>query len=108
MSRYPAASVGDLATLRAAMSSRVSCFKYAQQFDLQKWLVVGNGMERLWLSQTSSPSYPHNVVAELYEAVLGAIYIDAGLARSNTWFAKHIDWPKHHAEAIKRFITAAA
>ena len=86
------------------MTSRACCFKYAQQLNLQQWVIVGNGLEVEVRLAGLSSEYPVNVVAELYEAVLGAIYVDAGLARSHDWFANHIKWPKKLPTAIERFV----
>ncbi len=107
VSRYPGASIGDLANLRAAMIGRASCFKYAQHFNLQKWLVVGNAIDSGYSQDRTSLPYPPNILSELYEAVLGAIYVDAGLEQSHIWFAKHVDWPVHFNSAVKRFNVVA-
>ena len=106
LSRYSTASIGDLAALRSAMIGRASCFIYAQQLMLQKWLIVGNGIESTCSKETSSrprPPISPNMLSELFEAVLGAIYVDADLEQAHIWFAKHVDWPATYEDALKRF-----
>ena len=104
LSRYSSASIGDLAVMRAAMVDRNSCFKYAKQLGLQKFLVVGNAIDKTYSSDLSARTFSHNIMAELFEAVLGAVYVDTNLAQSHVWFAKQIEWPRSFQAAVNRFI----
>lgn len=105
LSRYPQASIGDLAKLRSVMIGRASCCKYAQQLGLQQWLVVGNDISSIYAGEdVAELPYPSSILSESYEAVLGAVYTDAGLERSHALFAKHIVWPANLEKAVKRFI----
>ncbi len=105
LSRYPQASIGVLANLRSVMIGRASCCKYAQQLGLQKWLIVGNDISSIYAGENFAElPYPSSILSESYEAVLGAVYTDAGLERSHIWFAEHIVWPVNLKKAIKRFM----
>lgn len=105
LSRYPQASIGVLANLRSVMIGRASCCKYAQQLGLQKWLIVGNDISSIYAGENFAElPYPSSILSESYEAVLGAVYTDAGLERSHIWFAEHIVWPANLRKAIKRFM----
>ncbi|KAL0033909.1 hypothetical protein WJX77_010425 [Trebouxia sp. C0004] len=105
LSRYPEASIGDLAKLRSVMIGRASCCKRAQQLGLQKWLIVGNDISSIYSGENCAElPYPSSILSESYEAVLGAVYTDAGLERSHVLFAKHIVWPANLTKAIKRFM----
>ena len=104
LSRYSSASIGDLSVLRAAMVDRNSCFKYAKQLGLQRFLVVGNAIDKTYTSDLSARMFSHNMMAELFEAVLGAVYVDTNLAHSRIWCAKHIQWPCSFQAAVNRFI----
>lgn len=105
LSRYPQASIGDLAKLRSVMIGRASCCKYAQQLRLQQWLIVGNDISSIYAGEDFAElSYPSSILSESYEAVLGAVYTDAGLERSHVLFAKHIVWPANLTKAVKRFM----
>lgn len=104
LSRYSSASIGDLSMMRSAMVDRNSCFRYAKQMRLQQFLVVGNAIDKSYSSDLSARTYTHNMMAELFEAVLGAIYVDTNLAESHIWFAKQIEWPRNFQAAVNRFI----
>ena len=104
LSRYSAESIGDLALLRSAMVGRASCYKYAKKLNLQKWLIVGNAIDSAYEEDPSARPYPANILSELYEAVLGAIYVDAGLEEADKWFAEVFDWPVRFQSAAKRVI----
>jgi len=94
--------MGDKAKLRSSMLNRSSCFNYAQQLGLSRWLVVGNALERLLAPGDKFP-YPSSIMSELFEAVLGAIYLDGGLVKSHAWFAKQIGWPATFEAAVKQY-----
>lgn len=85
------------------MVGRASCYKYAKCFKLQRWLIVGNAIG----SNYTKEEYPPSLLSELYEAVLGAIYVDAGLEQAHIWFAKHVGWPVSFKAAVRRFIVSA-
>lgn len=105
LSRYPQASIGDLAKMRSVIIGRASCCKYAQQLGLQQWLIVGNDISSIYAGKNFAElSYPSSILSESYEAILGAVYTDAGLERSHALFAKHIVWPANLKEAVKRFM----
>lgn len=104
LSRYNSESIGDLAILRSAMVGRSSCFRYAKQLGLQNFLVVGNAIDCLQSEDSSARMFTLNIMAELFEAVLGAIYVDSNPARSHAWFAEQIGWPQSFKAAVKRFV----
>lgn len=104
MARYNSESIGDLAVLRSAMVDRTTCFKYAKDLGLQEFLVVGNAIDSLHSADLSSRMFSLNMMAELFEAVLGAIYVDSNIAQSHAWFAKQIGWPPSFKAAVRRFV----
>jgi ribonuclease-3 len=62
---------GDLTELKAAVVSRRTLAEAARGLDLARRARLGRGLKRTTLSRS--------VMANLYEAVLGAVYLDAGL-----------------------------
>ena len=90
------------------MIGRASCCKYAQQLGLQQWLTVGNDISSIYAGRHCAElPYPSSILSESYEAVLGAVYTDAGLERSHVLFAKHISWPANLQKAVKRFMVTS-
>lgn len=68
----PSASEGDLTERKAAVVSRQSLAEAARDLDLDTAAEVGGGLRGGVL--------PRSVLANLYEAIVGAIYLDEGLA----------------------------
>lgn len=70
---FPEFAEGDLTNVRKAVVSTQSLARVAVQLDLGSMLRLGNGEEK-----TGGRSKPA-LLADCYEAVLGAIYVDGGL-----------------------------
>jgi ribonuclease-3 len=68
---YPELSEGELSDLRAALVRRETLATFAQTIDLGKYLLMGKGEQGSGVSQ--------RVLASVYEAILGALYLDQGL-----------------------------
>ena len=70
---YPELSEGDLTRLRGALVSRRHLADVASGLDLGRFLLLGRGEER------SGGRTKTALLANAMEAVIGAIYLDAGL-----------------------------
>ena len=68
---YPEYSEGDLTKIKSAVVSRRSCGKIACELGLDRCLIVGRGVTR-------NRSFPRSLVSDVFEAVVAAIYLDAG------------------------------
>jgi ribonuclease-3 len=68
---------GDLTEQKAFVVSRKTLAEAAQRMGLDEIAKLGRGLARRALSRS--------VLANLYEAVLGAVYLDAGLERARTF-----------------------
>jgi ribonuclease-3 len=81
--RFPEASEGDLSKLRASLvNARVLASK-AAALSLGQWLRLGGGEERSGGREKSS------ILAAVYEAVLGAVYLDGGFAPAYELVSRH-------------------
>ncbi|KAK9829952.1 hypothetical protein WJX72_008842 [[Myrmecia] bisecta] len=85
---FSATSLGDLTTARAGLVSRQACCAYAEQLGLQKLLVVGD----------STPVSTSNMLAEAFEAVLGAVYVDGGIAMARQVFVRNFPLPREFSQ----------
>jgi ribonuclease III len=72
MRSFPAATEGDLSKMRASLVNAEELAQKARAMDLGRWLSVGKGEER------SGGRAKEKILAAAYEAVLGAVYLDAG------------------------------
>ena len=72
MTRYPELREGELSVTRSQVVSEVGLFEVARTLGLGDWLHLGRGEERS--GGRSKPS----ILADLFEAVLAAVYVDGG------------------------------
>ena len=72
MARFPEAREGDLSKIRASLVNAEVLARKARELDLGRWLRLGKGEEK------SGGRDKLSILAAAYEAVLGAIYLDAG------------------------------
>lgn len=71
--RYPDRSEGDLSLMRSQLVSAPSCADYVNSLDLNPHLLLGKG-ERM-----NDGRGRDSILANLFEAVMGAIYLDGGI-----------------------------
>ena len=72
MARFPEAREGDLSKIRASLVNADVLARHARAHDLGRLLRLGKGEER------SGGREKVSILAAAYEAVLGAVYLDAG------------------------------
>jgi ribonuclease-3 len=72
--RFPDSSEGELTSMRAALVRRESLARYAQQLDLGSYLFLGHGEEE------SGGRLRMATLCATFEAVVGAIFLDLGVA----------------------------
>ena len=70
---YPDLPEGDMTKIRAALSCESTLAALARQLDLGGYLLIGNGEKECGGNDRDS------TLCDLFEAVLGAIYLDGGL-----------------------------
>ena len=76
MEQAPDRSEGDLSRRRATVVSEPTLAQVARGLDLGQWLFLGRGEE-----QSGGRGKP-SVLADALEAILGAIYLDAGFPKA--------------------------
>ena len=70
--RFPNSPEGELTKLRSRLVSRAALAKFASMIHLGDYILLGNG------EQASGGSKRHSTLADGFEALIGAIYMDAG------------------------------
>jgi ribonuclease-3 len=70
---FPALPEGKLTQLRAQLANRHTLYRRAQSIELGKYLLLGKGEE------TSGGRTRLSNLADGYEALLGAVYLDGGM-----------------------------
>ena len=77
--RLPESHEGSLTKLRASLVCEQSLFEISKKIRLSDFILLGNGEERTGGRQRAS------VVSDAFEALLAAIYLDAGLDYAKRW-----------------------
>lgn len=73
--RYPALREGDMTKIKSHVVSRQMCAVIATKLELDQLLVLGKGMQ-------GGVALPSSLAAAALEAVIGALYLDAGMERA--------------------------
>jgi ribonuclease-3 len=74
--RFPEALEGELTRIKSTLVSRHACLAWAQAWDLQSVLQVGRGI-------TQRGVLPQSILADMFEAIVGAVYLDAGIEKTH-------------------------
>jgi ribonuclease-3 len=86
--RFPSAKEGQLSRLRAAMVKGETLAEIARELDLGQYLRLGSGELK------SGGFRRDSILADTVEAIIGAIYMDAGLESARfyvlKWFEKRL------------------
>ena len=69
--QFPQYLEGDLTKIKSIVVSRLTCAKVSEALGLQEFLILGKGM-------TTNPSVPPSVLADVFESLIAAIYLDGG------------------------------
>ncbi|MGL4424470.1 MAG: ribonuclease III, partial [Gemmataceae bacterium] len=69
--RFPSYQEGDLTKIKSVIVSRKTCADYSLDIGLDKFLIVGKGMQR-------QGEIPPNMLADVFEALVAAIFLDGG------------------------------
>ena len=71
--RFPDYLEGDLTKIKSVVVSRVSCAKLSESLGFQECLILGKGMAQ-------NSTLPASLLADVFEALVAAIYLDGGAA----------------------------
>src|SRR3954463_11698896 len=82
--KYPEYLEGDLTRIKSVVVSRYICAKISRNLGFDEFLVLGKGMG----SQDETPS---SVLADVFESLIGAIYLDGGMDAAKRFIVQHIE-----------------
>jgi ribonuclease III len=81
--RFPDYQEGDLTKIKSVVVSRQTCAKLSEALGLEKFLVLGKGM-------TTHPTVPPSLLADVFESLIAAIYLDGGDDASRTFIETYM------------------
>ncbi len=82
--RFPDASEGELTRIKSVVVSRNTCARLVRQWRLHEFLILGKGI-------TMSSHIPGSVLATVFEAIIGGIYLDGGFEAAKSFIRRIID-----------------
>lgn len=79
--QYPDFLEGDMTRLKSIVVSRLTCAKISAALGMQEFLILGKGM-------TTHPSVPSSLLADVFESLVAAIYLDGGDAAARRFITE--------------------
>lgn len=70
--RFPEYQEGDMTKIKSAVVSRTACAQFSEEMHLGDFLFLGRGMK-------SGAALPSNLLADVFESLVAAIYLDGGM-----------------------------
>ena len=81
--KYPEYLEGDLTRVKSVVVSRETCARISETLDLEGCLILGKGM-------LSLKHIPSSLLADVFESLVAAIYLDGGGEASRQFIETHM------------------
>jgi len=81
--QFPRYLEGDLTKIKSIVVSRQTCAKISKSLGLQEFLILGKGM-------ASSPTLPSSLLADVFESLVAAIFLDEDDQAAADFIRKHL------------------
>src|SRR5262249_8480376 len=81
--RFPDYQEGDLTTSKSGVVSRRTCARISRQLNLGDYLFLGKGMH-------PHMPVPASMLADVYESLVAAIYLDGGLEEARQFILRYL------------------
>lgn len=82
--RFPEFQEGEMTKIKSVVVSRPTCASISSKLQLGKFLFMGRGAA--W----GTESLPANILADAFESVLAAIYLDSGFETAKSFALRHL------------------
>src|SRR5437762_4280975 len=83
--RFPDLQEGDLTKIKSVVVSRRTCARFSRELNLGDFMFLGKGM-----CCRHTNTVPPNLLADVYESVVGAIYLDGGLEPAREFILRQL------------------
>lgn len=87
---FPDYQEGDLTKIKSVVVSRNTCTKISRQMGLADLLILGKGL-------SNSQTVPDSLLADVFEALIAAIYLDGGMDDAKRFIMRYIEDEIHQA-----------
>jgi ribonuclease III len=82
--RFPDYQEGDLTKVKSVVVSRKTCARFSQEIGLGEYLFLGKGMNLY-------TEIPSNILADVFEALVAAIFLDGGWDAAKAFVLQFIE-----------------
>lgn len=82
--QYPDYLEGDLTKIKSIVVSRQTCARISEALGLEEFLILGKGM-------TTHPTVPASLLADVFESLIAAVYLDGGSEAANEFVVRFIE-----------------
>src|SRR5262245_47676927 len=82
--RFPQYLEGELTRIKSIVVSRRTCAKISQELGIDEFLIIGKGMG-------SHDQTPPSMMADVFESLIGAVYLDGGMDAARRFIVRHIE-----------------
>jgi ribonuclease-3 len=82
--KFPDYQEGELTRIKSVVVSRLTCAKISEVLELDEYLVMGKGMGQ-------HERTPSSVLADVFESLIGAIFLDGGIESARRFIVTHIE-----------------
>jgi ribonuclease-3 len=82
--KFPDYLEGDLTRIKSIVVSRRTCAKISEELGIDEFLIIGKGMG-------VHDQTPPSVLADVFESLIGAIYLDGGMEAAQRFIVRHIE-----------------
>jgi len=81
--RFPDYQEGEMTKIKSAVVSRTACAQFSKEIDLGGFLFLGRGMK-------ATADLPSNLLADVFESMVAAIYLDGGMGAVQPFILKFL------------------
>ena len=92
--KNPNMAEGELTRIRSSLTNENALVRFAKKIDLGNYLFLGRGEERAGGRERAS------VLADAFEAVIGALYLDGGISAAKAFCESVIEEPLEDIEML--------
>jgi ribonuclease-3 len=82
--KYPDYQEGELTRIKSIVVSRRTCAKLSAELGIDEFLLMGKGMG-------SHERTPPSVLSDVFESLIGAIFLDGGMDAARRFIVHHIE-----------------
>lgn len=81
---FPDYQEGDLTKIKSVVVSRSTCTRISKRIGIEEHLILGKGLSK-------NNSVPDSLLADVFEALIAAIYLDSGMEMAKEFILRYVE-----------------